>query len=297
VIRRTRIRCNLQSVSITEPGTIDDLVADAASDSHRVTTRMIRDWAQIGLLDYPQKRPAGKGHGSRQALYSANQRMLFVALLSKRAEGNGIASLARVPVWLWLYWGDDYVPLRQARRAFMTWLGDPRASKERARATAREVLGQFDHPDATPRARRELLTELTDIAYNGRLDVDRLEHAVRSVFEPGHSQIRRALGHPEAPVTADSMIHLAHARMTAVQCLNAGKVTDDAFRRARQMHLVHFADYAARQPYYAASAPQHLKDLYEPANAQNALNDCCNHLLTVIGLRILLPHDSDRIPV
>ena len=133
-----RIRCNLHNVEqLSEPGTIDHLIADAAEHGHQVIARLVRDWSERGLLDYPTRRPAGKGHGSKQALYTANQRMLFLALLDKRAD-NGIRSLARMPVWLWMYWGDDYVPLRQARRAFMTWLGDPgsrsRPARERAQA-------------------------------------------------------------------------------------------------------------------------------------------------------------------
>jgi hypothetical protein len=44
---------------IEEPGTIDDMVADAAEYGHKVTARLIRDWSQQGLLDYPQKRPGG----------------------------------------------------------------------------------------------------------------------------------------------------------------------------------------------------------------------------------------------
>jgi hypothetical protein len=71
-IQMRAIQCNLHSVNemtITEPGTIDDLVADAAGRGHAITVRMIRHWTAAGLLDSPQRRPAGKGHGSRPALY------------------------------------------------------------------------------------------------------------------------------------------------------------------------------------------------------------------------------------
>jgi hypothetical protein len=82
---------------LTEPGTINDLTTDAARHGHQVIARLVRDWSERGLLDYPTRRPAGKGHGSKQALYTANQRMLFLSLLDKRA-GNSIRSLARMPV-------------------------------------------------------------------------------------------------------------------------------------------------------------------------------------------------------
>ncbi|MEV5717285.1 hypothetical protein AB0L41_25630 [Amycolatopsis mediterranei] len=104
----------------TEPGTIDDLVADAAAAGHQVSARLVRDWTELGLLDYPLRRPAGKGHGSKAALYTANQRGLFLTLLSKRREAGSIRSLARIPVFTWMYFSDEHVPLRQTRRAFMT---------------------------------------------------------------------------------------------------------------------------------------------------------------------------------
>ena len=72
------------------------MVADAAGAGHEITVRLVRDWTQTGLLDGPRKRPAGRGRGSNQALYPANQRELLLTLLSKRA-GNGISSLARIP--------------------------------------------------------------------------------------------------------------------------------------------------------------------------------------------------------
>lgn len=59
------VSCNLHRVDvITGPGTINDLVSDAAAAGHEITTRLIRDWTEHGLLDKPQKRPAGKGHGA-----------------------------------------------------------------------------------------------------------------------------------------------------------------------------------------------------------------------------------------
>ena len=275
-------------MSIAGPGTVDDLVADAARAGHEITVRLIRDWTQAGLLDRPRKRPAGRGRGSNQALYPANQRELLLTLLSKRA-GNGISSLARIPVGIWMYWGDEYVPLRQARRAMLTWIGDPRASLRRAKETAQTILGQLDNPAATPSARRELRKAITDIAYTKQLDADRLERAVFDVFDPGTGRIRRAIGHPAAPLIADSVIEVTKARFTAVTQLTAGKVTDEAFYHARQAHLIAYAEYAAKQHAFAGSTPPQIPDMYEPVTAEKALNDCCVHLLTTIGLEIMYP--------
>jgi hypothetical protein len=279
---------------IDDPGTIEDMVADAAERGYKATARLIRDWTAQGLLDYPQRRPAGKGRGSVPALYPASQRNLLITLLHHRPR-NHIRSLARIPVGIWLHWGEEYVTLRQARRAFMTWLGDPRVSKQAAAEAARAILGQIDSPRATPRARRELLAAITDANYTGRPDFPRIEQAARDVFEPGASRIRRAIGHPAAPVMAESMIAVNRARINAVGALTGGQVTDEMFLQAREAYLFGYAEYAANQPRYAAQAPAGQPQLYEPVTVESTLNQCCGHLLTTIGLEITYPSAAEEL--
>lgn len=279
---------------INTPGTIDDMVADAAERGYKATARLIRDWSEQGLLDRPQKRPAGRGHGSAPALYSANQRNLLLTLLHHR-PGNRIGSLARIPVGIWMYWGEEYVPLRQARRALMTRLGDPRASMRAAKEAARAILGQIDHPGATPQARRELLAVLTDASYTGQADFPHIREAIRAVFEPGSREIRRAIGHPAAPMMTETMIGVMKARLAAVSALMAGQVTDETLLQARDAHLFAYADYAAKQPFLAAATPASVPPLYESVTAEIALNGCCGHLLGAIGLELTYPADAERL--
>jgi len=279
--------------TITEPGTISDLVADAAKAGYEVTARLIRDWTEQGLLDYPRKRPAGRGRGSAPALYPANQRMLLLTLLYHR-PGNSVRSLARIPVGIWMYWGDEYVPLRQARRALMTWISDARSSKQGAREAARAILGQIDSPQATQQARRELLDVLTWANWSGRPDFERLEKAIRAIFEPGYRNLQRAVGHPAAPIMTGSMIEVMKARLLAATELRADHVTDAALAQARDSHLFAYAEYAAQQPFLAAAAPSG-KPLYEPVTAEDTLNNCCRNLLSAIGLELMYPADAERL--
>jgi len=300
-----QIWCNLHSMLITEPGTIEDMVADARAAGYEATVRLIRDWTQHGLLDSPQKRSAGKGHGSAPAIYLPNQRNLFLTLLHHR-PGKSVSSLARIPVSIWMYWGEDYVPLRQARRALLRYLGDPQAgrryakdaartSKERARTAARAILGQLDNPQATHQARRELIDALTEAAYTGQPDFQVLEDAISAVFEPGTRLIRRAIGHPSAPVTTGAMITVMKARLAAVTALTAGTVTDETLLQARDAHLFAYAEYVAMQPALAAAGPPDIPQLYEPVTAEDTISNCCGHLLSAIGLEITYPADAERL--
>lgn len=194
-----------------------------------------------------------------------------------------------------MYWGEQYVQLPQVRRAMRTWLGDPRVSGRQALATAREILRQLDSPAATAAARRELIEAVSESAYTARIDFEQLERAVRAVFEPGSDQIRRAVGHPAAPMTADSMIETVKARCTAAQRLIDGKISDQEFLAARHAHLVGYAEYAMQRGRFAAMAPVDHPDMYEPVTAEIALNSCCGHLLTTLGLNSLYPEAAARI--
>ena len=48
-------------------------------------------------------------------------------LLAKRGEISRIAALCNIPVVIWLWWGDEYVPPRQTLRALSTWAGTEKA--------------------------------------------------------------------------------------------------------------------------------------------------------------------------
>ncbi len=269
-----------------ESGTIDDLIADAEAAGYAVTARLITDWVSLGLLDRPTRRPQGRGRGSAKAFYPGNQRKLFVALLHHRKTVRNISILAKIPVAIWVYYGDDYVSLEQAKRALRTWLGDYRASHERAEWSAREILGQLDTPEATPKARRNLRRRLAHIAYTGELDLAALEDAASAVFEPRISPIRRAIGPPGAFITVDVVITLIQARLTAAKLVVDDRVTDAQLQQARQAQTVERADYDLLQPQFADQAGPALADVFKPVTFEDKVNTSCVDLLTMIGLHL-----------
>lgn len=280
-------------MNITGPGTIDDLVADARASGHKVTSRLIADWVSLGLLDRPVRKAKGRGKGSAKGQFPENQRLLFLTLLDKRAEGaRHVRTLAQVPVFLWCMFGDAYVPTRQVLRAFTTWLGDTSANLDRAQEIAKQILTQHDHPSALPADRKALEDILTQMAHSGRLrDRDGLLRAVRRVFEPEeiYGQLHRAIGHPEALLTAETFVVLTEVRLAAIHGLQAGHVTESDMRQVRQVFRMSRMDYLAHLAEYRAQAPKTQSSFFAPETSQTQFDNCAHDLLTCLGQMILNP--------
>jgi hypothetical protein len=107
--------------------------------------------------------------------------------------------------------------------------------------------------------------------------------------------VERALGNPAAPITAESVVGVIQVRLTAIEQLRADEVPNSIFIQARQVQLVTFAEYRQLQPMLAATAPQQIADIYEPATDEMALNGCCSHLLTTIGMHLSYPDRAEEL--
>src|SRR5205809_339547 len=98
------------------------LLAEAQRAGFTASSRLITDWVSVGLLDQATRRGRGRGRGLT-ATWPEEQKNLFLTVLKKRQETARIAPLCNIPVFVWLWWGDSFIPLRQVRRALNTWSG------------------------------------------------------------------------------------------------------------------------------------------------------------------------------
>ncbi|MYX99855.1 hypothetical protein GT045_34910 [Streptomyces sp. SID486] len=215
--------------SISGPGSIDDLVADAhAAGYPDVTVRRIHDWIAKGLLDQPRLRT--RRQGSDKAEHSATQRRLLLLLLDKRQQVQHLSALAQVPLAMWLWW-NGYVPTRQAQRAWATWVGRGRRNQEVAREGALGLLEQVGHQLATPTARARFVRIITELGNGKALTVRgraELLDAVRDVMEPdtvfAASSLVRALGPAQTPMTVETVVDHVEALSIALSRTLDGKV-------------------------------------------------------------------------
>jgi hypothetical protein len=261
-------------------GTVDDLLRDVASLGGRASARLIADWVELGLLDHPQRRSEGRGRGSTKALYSPPQRRLFFELMKLRQRGATIGVLCNPPVWLWLDWGDAYVPLRQARRALTTWARKyGKAPWGRARRTASDVVTQFAHPDAAPSDRAKLVDTIAKAAYSGTTDMAALETRLNDVFDP--YKIGRTIG--PGRLTASDYIRLVEVRTAGLAGI--GEASDETYLQARLMYRQSWTQYllAERPILERATGPDDLNIFKEVPTNERALR-ACSDLMTHLGL-------------
>jgi hypothetical protein len=285
---------------ITEPGTIDELLADAHAAGHPdMNARLIHSWIAKGLLDQPRRRT--RHRGSDKAEHSIHQRRLLLLLLGKRGQVSHLSSLAQVPLAVWLWW-DGYVPTQQAQRAWITWVGRGGRSKDVAREGAVGFLQQIGHPLATSTARTRFVRIVTDLGGGSVLTLRgraELQDAVRDVMEPGSvfaaSSLVRALGPARAPMTVEVAAGYIEAISIALHRTRAGEVDGPLLERVRAAHRASMADYAGQRHELAVSAGE-FTGLFREPTFREQFDQVGRQLLFALGLE-LTQHRSAQHPV
>jgi hypothetical protein len=277
---------------VRAPGTIADLLDDAASRGHTASERMILDWVGEGLLDHPQRQPLGRGKGSDRALFSSSQRELFNVLIDQRdrtVDGKPavrrLATLTNVPVWIWLTASDEHVPLRQVRVALRTYVRTyHRASERRATVSSRELLTRLAHPESTAKDRHAFTRVVSLAAGSGEFDRVAFLDAARRVSDPHN---RGVLVSPDAALLNELATEI-EARYIGGAVLE--EFTDTDYERARWIRRQTWNDYTGtlRRPTETGD------DIYEqlgPPTLEQLVNDACNDLLTLLGMGVLYARD------
>jgi hypothetical protein len=207
--------------------TASEVIEQARRQGFQVSNRLLVDWVGRGFLDRPLKTGRGPGGGRGTALgrWPDNQRRLFFELLEQRKTVKHVIPLCDIVVGMWLYFGDEYVPLRQARRALATWAGFyRRGSRRRALKSARELVDGIGSPGASREDRQALIDALATAGIRGRVDRDELVEAFGRVLP------HRA-GVPGAGLSAEDYANVIEARFEAVNRID--EVPDDVFESVR----------------------------------------------------------------
>ncbi len=212
--------------------TANQLREESAEHGPQVSGRLITDWVEKGLLDRPEVRGLGRGKGT-SATWDQNQLRLFVSLLKHRQRARRAATLCNIPVGLWLMYGDGYAPLRQVRRSMATWASAYAVvGKGRAETSARELLEQVAHPDATESDRDRFELIITRAAQSQLPDLQELDEVAPKVIDPHRSGLARG---PMGMIHAENVLQTLRLRIAGLQNIDA---PDDIYQRARETYRV-----------------------------------------------------------
>jgi hypothetical protein len=263
--------------------TADDLCRTAQAAGFATSKRLVIDWASLGLLDQPTRRGLGRGKGTI-ATWPDSQCKLFLALLEKRRSVERVAPLCNIPVWIWLWWGDAFVPLRQVRRALRTW-GESAGSAlwGKARAKARRLVADISNQRSRRRDRQALVDALATQLYNTAVNPDDIAPLVSRVLDPDGT------GQPIGPVggqlNADRYVQLIQTRTQALARLET--IPESLFEWARFTYLIQHQQYAVDQARLAADPD--LGTLFQPRDLEVIANQACLDLVSLLGLGLQAP--------
>jgi hypothetical protein len=279
------------TAAVAPPGyTAEDLLRAAKDAGMPRSAAWLRSLVNDGLLDRPDKHGiAGQRGGRAPGTWPENQFRLFLALLDQMQKGaKQTATLCNVPVGLWLYFGPEYAPLRQVRRALSTyatqyWPTSAHRGRHAARHTARFFAAGSD---MTRRDRERLTDAIVTLTRTGTLDHDALITAAGRIFDPEGRG--REVGPTNARISPESWVRIIDARLTAIAEFSV--LDDQAFEDARLAHHRHLDDYIERQPEFACD--REVGAIFEPVTVEHLLKNACIDTLTILGFRELARNDQ-----
>ncbi len=280
-----------------------ELLEQAHIRNLSLSDRHLTDLIEDGLINGPCKN--GLPGGGSEALWPQEQLDLLLTVLKKQQDldqqaGHHVYArklLCNIPVCVWLYWGEAYIPLHQVKRAMVTWARAYRQSpKSKAKQSARHITRLSASPRSDRDDKEELIKRIITLATSGEsLKDNELEdflYLFKDVIDP--EDVGEAKGPARAKLSAEAIVGLIHARLTAINYLSAqnggiSSIPDTIWHWARTTHLFVSQLYKQTQPEYASdpTLDSVMKGLFEPLNMSEMLNNACGHLLAVLGLGIL----------
>ncbi|MHB1325169.1 MAG: hypothetical protein ACYC0L_03025 [Thermoleophilia bacterium] len=190
---------------------------------------------------------------------------------------------------MWLYFGDNYVPLRQVRRALGTW--QERAVNTPIKIVRQTVQQVFGVPTSRlqRKDRKVLLGQVTDILFRFRREFTEqdkitLHELLKQILGPSESGLVQTIG-GEA-LTPDACVELLTVTVRAFAALSNNEIDDSLFHWARYAILTSYSDFKRYLSHMTTvGAPRGLTIPTFDKLAQQA----CFDLVTQVGLGLGMP--------
>jgi glycine/D-amino acid oxidase-like deaminating enzyme len=198
-------------------------------------------------------------------------------VLVQRAKGAHLASLANGVVWIWLWWGDAYVPFRQVPRSLIPWrAAEQEPAEVHVRKAAREAVSKVAHPRGS--GKRRLANALVQMTYDRDPDPEQLREPFDDLFDPDRTGAER--GPAGAQLSTDRYLAMVAMRVRTLGALET--FTEAEYRSARALYQHSRREYATEQPRYATDPS--LGRMFEVPDDNEVFNSACHDLVTCLGI-------------
>lgn len=155
-----------------------ELLAYVRSCGFKVNEDLLRDFQKQGLMSYPtEKRRRG------QALWTEQQGNLLRTLCMMKEKHKWKPSQScNLPVWIWLYWGDEYgVTFDQVKRSMGIWAryNQKQLSEDRSRQAASQIVKQVQNDKG---GQRVAINKMAEALYKGGYSQQDIRYALHYAF-------------------------------------------------------------------------------------------------------------------
>ena len=265
-----------------------ELYAYIRSSGFTIDDSLLEEFQKQGVMLPPQRRGKGRAKGV-PGLWTRQQADLLRSLCMMREKHkiHQVAQRCNLPVWVWLYWGDEWgVTLDQVKRVMKTWAKHQRfPSQERSKQGAKVLVKKVaNHQDS---GKQRAVSELTDMLYKGSYTSQAIGDSLYHVFDP----TKPANGPHDIPVLPESVGWYIELLMETINTLvDDREMPSVHWEWARCFHLTTFSQYAKEQQRYAhETVGSPVEQMFSIETIESLWSSACENLAAVLGLGLRYP--------
>lgn len=267
-----------------------ELLAYVRSCGFKVNEDLLRDFQKQGLMSYPVEKHSKRSSGRVKGVYgiwTEQQRNLLRTLCMMKEKHKWKPSQScNLPVWVWLYWGDEYgVTFDQVKRSMCIWAShfQKQLSQDRSRQAASQVVKQVRNYKG---GQRIATNKIAEAFYNGGYTQQDISDALHYAFD----ETKPKNGPSDFSISPESMGRYFDLWNTAAEAIKKEQISRVHWEWARCFHLTELANYLKEQPRYAEETKgSSVEHLFTADTIESLWSSTCADLAAVIGLGLEYP--------
>jgi hypothetical protein len=265
-----------------------ELYAYVRSFGYTIDDSLLEEFQKQGLMLPPQRHGKGRAKGV-PGLWPRQQADLLRSLCMMRDKHKiyQVAPRCNLPVWVWLYWGDEWgITLDQVRRVMKTWAKYQQfPSRERSKQGARELVKEV--ANRRDGGKQQAIHDLTEILYQRADALQAISDSLYHVFDA----TQPANGPCDIPVRPETVRWYVELLMEAVNALvNGREIPDVHWQWARCFHLAGLSQYVNEQRRYAhETIGSPVEQMFSVETIESLWSSACKDLAVILGLGLKYP--------